>query len=114
MLVFDEKNLYKTVKMDRVHLLKSLQQTIAVAKSRETIIHSMRDFEWCKKLKVASVDSLVKKFKFVLGNCKFSTIYVVHKKGPFSTPELRRQAANCVRSRNVVACSRAEEILLGK
>ena len=100
--------------MDRFHLLKSLQQTIAVARSRETTIRTMCDASWCRKRRFLSAESLIRKFKFVVGNCKFSTIYVMFKKGLFCTPELKEQVAQCIKCRKIVNCSRMDEIMRGK
>lgn len=99
----------------RKGVLKTLKRVIDTARSREIVIRALCDTDWCRKLDFLSAETLIKKFKFVIGNCKFSTIYVMYKKGLFSTnARFMRYAADCIKGRNLSGSTRADEILRGK
>lgn len=96
-------------------ILKAVKKVIDIARSREIVIRTLCGTDWCRKLEFLPAETLIKKFKFVVGNCKFSTIYVMFKKGVFSTnSELMRHAADCIKRRNLSGSTRADEILQGK
>lgn len=96
-------------------LLKTLKRVVAVARSREASIRILCGSDWLQKLELAPIETLIRKFKFVVGNCKFSTIYVMYKTGLLSTnTEFVRHAADCIKRRNLIGSTRADEILRGE
>lgn len=100
---------------DKLTVLRGLVKSVSIARVRETRIRHLCNRFWMKKLKFLNREVLIRKFKFVLGNCNFSTIYAIFKKGLLSSePECLKFACLCIRRRNLsIESSRVLEILEG-
>lgn len=100
---------------DKLTLHRNLLKSVSIARVRETKIRLLCDNIWIKNLKLLKREVLIRKFKFILGNCNFSTIYTIFKRGLLSNePECLKFAQICVQRRNLSSeSSRVFEILEG-
>lgn len=101
-------------KCDKKVLLDTLLSALSIARSREIRIRLLCDTRWIEKLKLLSSETLMKKFRYVLGNCSFSTIYAIYRRGFLSTnDELLKFVASYIKKRNLEHFPRAAKILRG-
>ena len=100
---------------DKSTLHRQLLKAISIARVREPKMRLLCDNFWIKKLKFLKRKVLIRIFKFTLGNCNFSTIYAIFKKGLLSNDcECLKFAQICVQRRNLsTESSRVLEILGG-
>lgn len=96
-------------------LLSNLLKILNIARVREKKIRALCSSLWIKKLKYMRSEGLTRKLKFVLGNCSFSTIHLIYKKGLLGvSTEWIKFARFCVARRNMALTSKVQEILRGK
>ena len=84
---------------------------MAFARVCEKKIRELCDPLWIRKLKYLSSESLTKKLKSILGNCSFSTIYAIYKRGLLNvSSEWLEFARLCVSKRNLASTRKTLEI----
>lgn len=85
---------------DRKKLLSAITKAVAIARVRESRINLLCDEYWQRKLKLLPLKALKNKLKFIIGNCSFRTLKVLHKKDIFAVdPDITFFANKCVRKR---------------
>ena len=97
-------------KLIRANLLKAVN----IARLRENRLRVICDSAWCDKLRFLPATSLIKKFKFIIGNSSVRTVTTMYKRGLFDRCDtLLTFASTCVRKLHAYNSSLTTELLRG-
>lgn len=101
--------------LPKKQLLKIIFRAASIVRTREPRLRTICDTAWLEQLKFLPIRTLLRKFKYIIGNSSLRTLYELHKKNLFanSSDEVKQFVALAVKSRNLGVSSYAATILQG-